>query len=134
LSVTVRNVAVRALTGWGTGGFFQKTSAPLSLTITYPIIIISAGSILLDSTFNRISWVLSVLARGDDLHVTVKRRVKEQQDFVRPQCSIRSALVNTFVDLRGQPNEQLDPVLAGGGASGLEEEAVLEYAIFKGTA
>jgi hypothetical protein len=28
--------------------------------------------------------------------------------------------------LKGQPNEQLDPVLAGGGGDGLEEETVRE--------
>ncbi len=36
--------------------------------------------------------------------------------------------------LKGQPNEQLDTLLARGGARSLEEEAVREYAIFKGTA
>ncbi len=29
-----------------------------------------------------------------------------------------------YLNLKGQPNEQLDPLLAGGGTRGLEEEAV----------
>ncbi len=41
----------RARRGWGTGGFFKKPSAPLSLMATYRMSLISAGSISLDSTF-----------------------------------------------------------------------------------
>jgi hypothetical protein len=36
----------------------------------------------------------------------------------------RKRLSENMQYLKGQPNEQLDPVLAGGGAHGLEEEAV----------
>jgi hypothetical protein len=36
----------------GAGGFFKKTTAPLSLMKTYRMSLISAGSISLDSTFN----------------------------------------------------------------------------------
>ncbi len=43
----------RALTGWGTGGFCLKTSAPLSLMMTYRMSLILNGSILLDSTFKQ---------------------------------------------------------------------------------
>ncbi len=36
----------------------------------------------------------------------------------------RKRLCENMQYLKGQPNEQPDPVLAGGGAHGLEEEAV----------
>ncbi len=36
----------------------------------------------------------------------------------------RKGLCENMQYLKGQPNEQLDPVLAGGGALGVEEEAV----------
>jgi hypothetical protein len=49
LPVTVRDGAV-TLKGMGTGGFFLKPSAPLSLMTTYRMSLISAGAILLDST------------------------------------------------------------------------------------
>jgi hypothetical protein len=39
-----------ALTGWGTGGFFYKISAPFSLINTCQMNLISAGSIAMDST------------------------------------------------------------------------------------
>ncbi len=39
-------------TGWGTDKFFLKTSAPLSLRMTYRMSLLSAGSISLDSTLN----------------------------------------------------------------------------------
>ncbi len=36
----------------------------------------------------------------------------------------RKRLCENMQYLKGQPNEQLDPVLAGGGAHGLEEGSV----------
>jgi hypothetical protein len=46
-------ILLRALRGWGAGGFFQKTTAPLFLMTTYQMSLISAGSISLDSTYKR---------------------------------------------------------------------------------
>ena len=40
-------ILYRALRGWGTGGFFEKSSAP------YRMSLISAGSISLTSTFKK---------------------------------------------------------------------------------
>jgi hypothetical protein len=48
LLISVQDVAVNLK---GTGGFLQKTAAPLSLMMTYQMSLISAGSISLDSTF-----------------------------------------------------------------------------------
>jgi hypothetical protein len=42
---------LRAFSGWGAGGFFLKTSAPLSF-MTYQMSLSSAGFISLDITFN----------------------------------------------------------------------------------
>jgi hypothetical protein len=38
-----------SLTGWGTGGVLQKTSAPLSLMTAYRMSLISSGTISLNS-------------------------------------------------------------------------------------
>jgi hypothetical protein len=54
LTITVRDGAV-TLEGshlMQDGRIFLKTFAPLSLMMTYPMSLISAGSISLDSTFN----------------------------------------------------------------------------------
>jgi hypothetical protein len=55
-----------ALRGREAGGFFQKTTAPLSLMTTYKMSLISAGSISLDSTFKKAGNVLFVIFMGYD--------------------------------------------------------------------
>jgi hypothetical protein len=60
-------------------------------------------------------------------YLLFKRRFKEQQDFVWPEClSIKSALMITPSDIKGQTYKQPDPLLSGGGGDGLKEEAVRE--------
>jgi hypothetical protein len=46
-------ILLKALGGWGPGGFFQKTTALLSLMTTYKMSQISAGAISLFSTYKR---------------------------------------------------------------------------------
>jgi hypothetical protein len=64
--ITVQDGAVtlKGFPGMGEGRvFFQKTSATLFLMTTYPMSLISAGSILLDSTLKWISeFIFSLLS------------------------------------------------------------------------
>jgi hypothetical protein len=56
---------LRALTQWGTGGFFEKPAATLPLIKFYRMSLISTGSILLDSTFNSLNYRKDKLIKND---------------------------------------------------------------------